>query len=931
MDVASDDLSQALLEVVRRLAVELNPSSKGMSEVTLDSSLDRDLGFDSLGKMELLVRIEHAFRTTLSEQALATAETPRDLLCAVQAVGVTYRPFFVPEKKIIDARAAATSTPCDAETLIDVLDWHVATHPQRIHVVFTETEEEISYWTLRQEAEAVAAGLQALGLQPQQTVAIMLPTGPDYLYSFFGVLLAGGVPVPIYPPVRLSQIEDHLRRHAGILNNAQVSILVTVPKAKAVAQVLKSQAKGLHHVVTVPELTDSGSAFVMPITQPQDTAFLQYTSGSTGAPKGVVLTHANLLANIRAMGLATRVDSTDVFVSWLPLYHDMGLIGAWLGSLYHAIPLAIMSPLAFLAHPEQWLWAVHRYQGTLSAAPNFAYELCLRKIDDDRLKGMDLSSWRLAFNGAEPVSVDTVSRFQQRFAAYGLRPGAIAPVYGLAESSVGLALSPPGRGLIIDHIKREIFTRSGQAIVAEVGDTDVLRFIACGQPLPGHRIRIVDPSGDELGERREGQLEFQGPSATSGYFRNPEETRRLFHGEWLNSGDLAYMANGDVFPTGRAKDVVIRAGRNIYPYELEDAVGTIPGVRKGCIAVFGSPSPTSGTERLVVLAETRETVADVRETLRAKINARIVDVLGEPPDDIVLAAPHTVLKTSSGKIRRAANRALYEKGDAAGSLIYSAWWPFMRLAWAGARLQLRRIGLLAARSLYAGYVWIVFWALAPLTWLMTALLPRPGSAWVINHAMARLFVRLSGIPFVVRGLENLPSEMPCVLVANHGSYLDGIVLVAALPQPFSFVAKRELGDHFITRVYLKHIGAQFVERFQFEDSVDGVKRLSQTLHAGQSLIFFPEGTFYRTPGLLAFRMGAFVTAAQADAPLIPVTIRGSRTVLRDENWLPRRGPIQITIGVQTLPDGNDWSAAIKLRNSARAEILRLCGERDVLS
>ncbi|HUX89746.1 MAG TPA: AMP-binding protein [Gallionellaceae bacterium] len=937
MNTPVSDPARAVLDIVRGLAAELHSGRRG-STITLDSSLVRDLGFDSLARVELLLRIGHTFSANLPEQVLASAETPRDLLRAVLAASTVPQPAIV--KQIREAIPEQISaTPEHAATLLEMLDWHVQAHPGRTHITLCgeAAEEEISYQALYTGAASVASGLQQQDLQPGQTVAIMLPTSREYFYSFYGVLLAGGVPVPIYPPARLAQIEDHLRRHAGILANAQTAILITFAEALPLARLLKSQLAGLRTVTTVSELESFRENLVRPVLKAQDVALLQYTSGSTGNPKGVVLTHANLLANIRAMGQAVEADSTDVFVSWLPLYHDMGLIGAWLGSLYFAMRLVVMSPLTFLLRPERWLWAIHSHGGTLSAGPNFAYELCVRKIEDSALEGLDLHSWRLAFNGAEPVSPDTVLRFGERFARYGLRREAIAPVYGLAECAVGLAFPPPGRGPVIDRIRREGFVRSGRAIPAAQDEHDALRFVACGQSLPGHQIRIVDAAGSEVGEREEGQLEFCGPSATSGYFRNPEQTRRLFHatvqgdkGEWLESGDLAYMAGGDIYITSRIKDVIIRAGRNIYPYELEEAVGDIPGIRKGCVAVFASTDPIAATERLVVLAETRETRGDVLLSLHDQINSRAVALLGEPPDDIVLAPPHTVLKTSSGKIRRAASRELYEQGML-GTQQRAVWWQFVRLSWAGVLPQLRRSGRAATGILYGGYAWGLFLILAPLTWLMVCMLPRPVWAWSASRVMARIFVRLSGTPFVVHGLDKLPHDTPCVLVANHASYLDGILLLAALPRQFCFVAKRELKENLVTRLYLQRIGAEFVERFGFEQSVADVKRLLHILRGGQSLAFFPEGTFYRMPGLLPFRMGAFVMAAQAGVPVVPIVIRGSRSILRSDQWLPRRGAISINISGPITPQGDDWPAAIKLRDAARAEILHLCGEPELPS
>src|SRR5690606_38768279 len=230
----------------------------------------------------------------------------------------------------------------------------------------------------------------------------------------------------------------------------------------------------------------------LPAAAPNALALIQYTSGSTGDPKGVELSHANLLANIRAWGGTVGLSSTDVCVSWLPLYHDMGLIVAWLGSLYHACPLVLMSPLDFLARPERWLWAIHHHRGTVAAAPNFAYELCVKRLADVPLDGLDLSTWRLAANGAEPIDPDTPARFAAAFARYGLRPETLTPAYGLAEATVGLAVPPPGRGTRTDRVERERFQRDRIATPADADDARALRFVSCGPPLPGHELRVVD-------------------------------------------------------------------------------------------------------------------------------------------------------------------------------------------------------------------------------------------------------------------------------------------------------------------------------------------------------------------------------------------------------------------------------------------------------
>lgn len=927
-DKRGDQISNELLRIATRLMNELRPGRSGYVTVHLDSNLDKDLGLGSLGRVELMSRIEDSFETSLSEQLLANAETLRDLLHALSSETQGTLRFVHATEKCRYMPEAAEMIPESAATLLEVLDLHCRLHPERQHIIFyndAEDGESISYAALREGAVKVAGELLLRGLEPRRAVAIMLPTSPEYFYIFFGILMAGGIPVPIYPPARLSQIEDHLRRHAGILANAQVTMMITIPEARSVAWLLKSQTSGLRSVFVPQELIQSGSEPQIPQINSSDTALLQYTSGSTGNPKGVVLTHANLLANIRSMGQVTEIKSTDVFVSWLPLYHDMGLIGAWFGSLYYAAPLVIMSPLAFLARPERWLWAIHRYRGTLSAAPNFAYELCLKKITDNDIQGLDLGSWRMACNGAEPVSASSMMAFCERFAAYGFRPGAIAPVYGLAESSVGLAFPPPGRGLCVDRVRRDEFMTTGHAVQVPMSERDALVFVSSGYPLPGHQIRIMDAMGHELPERMEGRLEFCGPSATSGYFRNPGESGRLFHGEWLDSGDLAYQAGGDIYITGRSKDIIIKAGRNMYPYELEEAVGALPGIRRGCVAVFGSNDPVSGDERLIVLAETREDAPERREELRSLINGLALDILGVPPDDIVLAPPHTVLKTSSGKIRRAASRQFYDEGGRAAPV----WLQIIRLAGRGAVTQMRNLLPALQEIVYAGYIWFVFALIAPAAWLTACLMPLPVYSWRVSRFAARVFLRLAGIRLCIEGKGHIPEHATCILTANHSSYLDGLVLVAALPGCYGFVAKQELENNIISRCYLRSLGCTFVERFDFHQGVEDTDRMRECVVKGQSLIFFPEGTFCRRPGLLPFKMGAFLAAAQTAAPLVPVSIRGTRSILHPDHWFPRKGMITVTIGHPLREETTEWDAAIRLKDAARAEILRHCGEPDL--
>jgi 1-acyl-sn-glycerol-3-phosphate acyltransferase len=916
-----------VLEIVAAVAREARPGV--VPHATLDSSLEKELGLDSLARVELVLRLERAFGASLPEQALASAETPRDLLRFL-ASSAGAAPRAADTRVASLARGGAVRPPAHAQTLVEALEYHVERQPERltVHLYEEDAAVPITYRALWEGATGCAAQLAAAGLAPGERVAIMLPTCREYLYCFYGVLIAGAIPVPLYPPARLSTIEDHMTRHVGILKSAGAALMVTIPEAKALAWLLRAQVETMRSVL-VPADLEGGGRYVPHGARAGDIAFLQYTSGTTGNPKGVVLTHENLLANVRAMAAAARATDEDVFVSWLPLYHDMGLIGGCFATMYLGFPVVLMSPLAFLARPARWLHAIHRHRGTISGGPNFAYELCLRRIADEEMEGIDLSSWRFAFNGAEPVLPETLEGFAGRFERRGFRRSSLAPVYGLAECSVGLAFTPPGEPWRMDRVDRETFTRRGEAVPARADDPSPLRFVGCGTPIPGHYLRVVDAAGLELPERHEGSLQFRGPSATSGYYRNPEATKKLFSGEWLNTGDRAYLADGHLFITGREKDLIIRGGRNISPYELEQAVGNLAGVRRGCVAVFGARDPASGTERVVVLAEMREADTSRHDALRRMINELAVNLIGGPADDIVFAPPGIVPKTSSGKIRRNAAREYYERGSAAVKP-QPVWLQFARLMLAGAAPQLRRGLRTLAGLAFALRGYLVFGLAFPVAFVAALAAPVP-ACWRIGSFASRWFLRLAGIPVLASGLENLPRGRPAVLAVNHTSYLDPVVLLALLPEHrgYAFVAKREfLGNRLMKRL-LGGFGTLFVERFEVARSAEHAGELAEAARRGASLIVFPEGTLTRNAGLMEFRTGAFQAAAAAGVPVVPVALRGVRSVMRDGTWYLRRVPVSVHFGAPIAPEGSDWAAAVRLRDAVRAEILRHCGEPDL--
>jgi len=927
--------AERLLTVIRELALELHPYRREVLKAGLGASLERDFGIDSLARVELTLRIERAFAVRLPEELVTAAETPAELIHAIGVASAVGSPpvveTAVPPQLAVSA-APEVPAPEEALTLIDVLKFHVAQHPERPHVRLLAGEDEetvVTYEALWESSRSVAAGLRDRGLEPGRGVAIMLPTGTGFFEAYFGTLLAGGVPVPIYPPFRRSAIGEHLHRQAGILSNAQVPVLIAQEETRAFGRLIHAQVETLRHLVTVEDLKTSAGEAGWPLVQPGSSALVQYTSGSTGDPKGVVLSHANILANIRAIGQALKVTSEDVVVSWLPLYHDMGLIGAWMGSLYHGCPLVLMRPLSFLARPQRWLRAIDRYRATISAAPNFAYELCCKRIADNRIEGLDLGSWRMAGNGAEAVSPQTVRGFCERFANYGFNAKAMTPMYGLAESAVALTCSPIGRGARIDRVERDHLMRDGRAREVADESENTMELVSSGTPIPGHEVRIVDHAGREVAERAQGRIQFRGPSATLGYLRNRAKTAALLSDGWLETGDLGYLAAGELYVTGRIKDMIVRAGRNIFPEEIEEAVGTVEGVRSGRVAVFAARAQADGTEGLIVLAETRLRDPDERTALRERIHAIVADCAELPPDDVVLGPPGAVLKTLNGKIRRADCARLYETGRI-GERAPATWRQVLRVARASVGPMLRRLLRAAAAFAFAGWYWALYRILAVFVWLGVVALPTVAARRHLLRGAARLMLRLIGAGPVVRGLDRLPQSGPAVIVANHASMLDSFVLTAVLPARFAFVAKVELIKSPVARTFLNALGTAFVERFDPKRGVEDTRRLAELLEGGQPLIFYPEGTFDRRPGLRSFEMGAFVVAAEADVPVVPVGLHGTRSLLRSGSSFPRRSLVTVAIATPIAPEGTDWSAALRLRDEARTAILELCGEPDLV-
>ncbi|MBI3665937.1 MAG: AMP-binding protein [Acidobacteria bacterium] len=913
-------VEEQTLEIVRDLLRELG-SQRAAETASLHSSFDRDLALGSLERVELLVRCEARFDIQLPDEIAQEAETPGEWARAILDGGAPAA--LKTRYRITPPSREAPPAPHSATTLAEVLQRHAEIEPDRIHIHLPEDEsgQDITYRELLETATEVAAGLTAQGLERLQTVAVMLPTCADFFYAFFGVILAGGIPVPIYPPVRADKIEEYVRRQIRILRNAEVRFLITFDRVKAVAAILRVSLPSLLDVASVAALREVGAASPKKAFTPADTGFIQYTSGSTGDPKGVVLSHSNILANIRGIGNAVKVRPDDVVVTWLPLYHDMGLIGSWLFSLHYATPITVLSPLAFLSRPERWLWALHDARGTLCPAPNFSYELCARKIPDRAIEGLDLSAWRVAINAGEAVLPETIARFTQRFAPHGFRAESMLPCYGLAESSVALAFPPIDRLPRIDIICREPLEREGRAVTTGPDEPGAVRLVSAGSPLPGHEVRIVDEQNNDVGERIHGRLWFRGPSKTAGYYRNPDATAAVTMDDgWMDSGDLAYWADGELYITGRRKDCIIKSGRNIIPQEVEEAASEVQGVRRGCVAAFGVVDADTGTERLVVVAETRATRAAERRGMEAEIVKRVDAVLGLPPDKVQLVASQSIPKTSSGKIRRFETKSLFLSGALAARK-RPPWLQIVRLwlenADSGLRLALRRAGGLLAAAYTAALLLIISAAVG----LAMRVLPGRRTAGRIFRWGARIFLGLRRYEIEAEGCDHVQADQPAILVSNHPGRLDPFVLATVAPVPFLFADSGGIAH--LPRAVAACLRPLVVPAVRGETAPPGgtlKQRIRQALERGHSVLVFPEGRVGEPAHRNRFRLDAFHAAVETSAPVYPIAVLGTSHMLAGHPAL--RKNVRIVIGEALLPEVKDRREIVLLRDRVREAIVQ---------
>jgi acyl-CoA synthetase (AMP-forming)/AMP-acid ligase II len=528
-------------------------------------------------------------------------------------------------------------------TLIEMLNAAAQSELGLVFVDRKERDREVTYAHIRERALSVAADLAGRGVRKGDRVALVLPTCPEFVECFFGVLCAGAIPVPLYPPLRLGKLDEFHRRTTAMLKAVDATMVVTDERIRRFLGVAVADSAPRLGCVTASSL-GGPMADAVEVT-PDDIAVIQFSSGTTNDPKPVALSHANLLSNLASLAQYITADgaSHPVGVTWLPLYHDMGLIGNLLSGFYVPARLVLLPPELFVAVPGAWLRAISRHRGTITAAPSFAFGLCLKRIRDDELEGVDLSSWSICLNGAEAVSAEVQRRFSERFSRWGFRASSFTPCYGMAEASLAVTFKPAGTSFKALGVDGDKLAAEG---IIEPGGKEI---VSVGRPLAGMSVEIRDNHGVALPPGHVGRIFVSGPSIMAGYFSRPDLTDQTLHGGWLHTGDRGFTHDGELYVCGRQKDIVIVRGANHAPEEFEAALEGLPGVRTGCAVAVGFVPPGEDDEALAMLVET---TSDASESLAQDVASRVQQHTGILPAHVELLAPGTLPRTSSGKLRR---------------------------------------------------------------------------------------------------------------------------------------------------------------------------------------------------------------------------------------------------------------------------------------
>ncbi len=549
-------------------------------------------------------------------------------------------------------------------TLAHLLHQSYLDTPSRVAVYLQyarQPDASITYAQLMRGAAGYSAALAASGVAPGEVVILILQHGEALLYAFFGAILHGAIP-SIMPFLTEKLLPEKYRQDlAALIGVTGPAAIVTYPEFvdEVRAAMQNAERNTVRAVLDCATLTPADVGDLPGLRRaPEDIVLLQHSSGTTGLQKGVALSHSAVLRQLDAYARAIHLNiDSDVVVSWLPLYHDMGLIAGFILPIFLRVPLVLMSPFDWVRAPAKLLQAVSRYKATLSWLPNFAFNFCAHasRIRERDLADVDLSSWRAVINCSEPVHYHSHHIFAERFAPYGLRPGALATCYAMAENVFAVTQSGIDAPVMIDEVDERALLIDRRATPAPGG----LRLLSSGQPLPNVRVRVLDDERRELPERALGEIALQSDCLLTGYFHRPDLTEKAFVDGWYLTGDLGYIANGEVFVTGRKKDLIIVGGKNVYPQDLERLAGNVPGIHPGRVVAFGVYDEEQGTEEVVLVAEADGADEAARQTLGDEVRQRITRGTDVTLRHAHIVGPKWLIKTSSGKIARAANREKY--------------------------------------------------------------------------------------------------------------------------------------------------------------------------------------------------------------------------------------------------------------------------------
>ena len=552
-------------------------------------------------------------------------------------------------------------------TAFQVLRQHVAQQPERIslRLLFPGKEDVVvSYRDLAESAAGYARSLADAGIGPGEVVILILPHGLDLIAAFWGAVLHGAIP-SIMPFLTEKLLPERYRRDlSALVSITKPAAVITYAEFADEVKLAVGEGGPVRQILLCSEVQPTADLnfdqFGGCERGPEDIVFLQHSSGTTGLQKGVAITNLALLNQLRNYGTAIRLTADDVIVSWLPLYHDMGLIAGFLMPILEGVPLVLMSPFDWVKAPYRLMQAVSQYKGTLSWLPNFAYNFCAQKVRDAQLAGVDLSTWRAVINCSEPMYPHSFEQFAARFAPYGFRKEALATSYAMAENVFGVTQGGIDSPVKVDEVDLASLQGEGYARPSLEGQPST-RMLSCGPTIPGTQVRVLDAQGHVLGERQVGELVVQSDCMLAGYYNRPDATSEAFVDGWYRTGDFGYIASGEVYVTGRKKDLIITGGRNVFPQDIEAAAGEVAGVHPGRVVAFGIYNDDLGTEDVALVAEVDLGEAELaddeaRQKLEDAIRLAVNRGTAVSLRHIRLVGPHWMIKTSSGKTARSANR-----------------------------------------------------------------------------------------------------------------------------------------------------------------------------------------------------------------------------------------------------------------------------------